>query len=138
MIQLAREHPTAKRDSLISMSQSYVLRDFVGDHQIEDGIYPVRGIGMGLCLIRLEVLKKMAALPDITRKKHHEHNLRGELIGFFNHILVDGAYLSEDFSFCERWTSLCAGEVSALVTENVGHIGLTLYSLPYSMTLRGL
>jgi hypothetical protein len=62
--------------------------------------------------------------------------LSGPLYGFFDQMgSVDGP-LSEDLAFCERWTSLCGGDVWALVDEKIGHIGQMEFSLPYIERLK--
>ena len=49
-----------------------------------------------------------ASVDDLT-----PDGLQGPLIGFFDPVRSEQSqYISEDFSFCERWVKLCGGEVS--------------------------
>lgn len=91
-----------------------------------DGLCEVDGVGMGLCLIRREVFAKLLAtgkIGTITRGLH------GLAPGTAHRFFAPIGELSEDYSFCERWRTLCGGTVHALAGENIGHIG--------AMTFRG-
>ena len=46
-------------------------------------------------------------------------------------------YASEDMAFCERWRELCGGEVWALVSRKIGHIGEMVFDTPYIEKLKG-
>jgi len=90
----------------------------------EGGLVKVDSMGMGLCLIRRDCLESLKARPEIARFVEHPFidDYAEPIFGFFNG-LPDGAWLSEDYAFCKRWTDLCGGEVWALVKEDIGHIG---------------
>jgi hypothetical protein len=44
---------------------------------------------------------------------------------------------AEDFSFCQRWRTLCNGTVWALADANIGHIGEFTYQGNYLEHLKG-
>jgi hypothetical protein len=98
-----------------------------GATTINHGLLPVRGIGMGLCLIRRDALEIMSVSGIPQSKPGHtagnSDRLDHILFGFFDHLTAPGGgQLSEDYSFCERWR-LCGGEIWGLATDHVGHIG---------------
>jgi hypothetical protein len=59
------------------------------------------------------------------------------LFGFFDPIYRADEYASEDMAFCERWRELCGGEVWALVSRKIGHIGEMVFDTPYIEKLKG-
>ena len=64
--------------------------------------------------------------------------LTGDFWGFFDNMVVeDGVLLSEDFSFCRRWTETCGGEDFGMVTDYIEHIGDMIYGAPYLFSLDG-
>lgn len=86
-----------------------------------DGTQRVKRIGTGLMLISVQALE--------TLSRHNalrvEHSLTGDkpVYGFFDRsIRANGERLGEDYSFCERWTDLCGGEIYAVIDEEIGHI----------------
>lgn len=90
--------------------------------QMANGAIPVRGLGMGLCLIQRTVLERLVATGEIRSGALKDHE--GPVYGFFDPIAPD---VSEDLSFCRRWASLCDGEIWALADEEIGHVGETTY-----------
>ncbi len=60
------------------------------------------------------------------------------LYNFFEQIYSKetDALLSEDLSFCERWTKMCGGEVWSLVNHEIGHIGQFVYKGRYMDLLK--
>jgi len=93
----------------------------------------VRGAGTGFLMIRRHVLEKMCAQ---YRSLHFrvDHNYRDALADSPNRValfecMIDpqtGAYLSEDFSFCRRWTDM-GGEIWADLKSQLHHVGPTTY-----------
>ena len=94
---------------------------------IAGGICEVTGIGTGLLLISKQALKIMqdkGGLGTFAARFPYSQWYSGETyFGFFEHVIVDGAYLGEDYSFCHRRTESCGGKVYALVDEEIMHIG---------------
>jgi hypothetical protein len=83
-----------------------------------NGIVPLAGIGMGLCLIHRAVFIKLSELPDMRVSR----DVNGtKLYGFFDRIREDHELLREDLSFCRRWRA-CGGDVVGITNGNVGHV----------------
>jgi hypothetical protein len=143
VIELAREH---KDDAaVLGLAHEFVVRYPSGRQKIDvaDGLSRVAGLGMGLCLIARKVLADLVATGKL--EKHEDFSkgakfnagaLAGPLYGFFDQMgSVDGP-LSEDLAFCERWRTLCGGDVWALVDERIGHIGSMEFIVPYIERLK--
>ena len=101
-----------------------------GPIRAKNGMARVEGIGMGLCLIQAQVFHALLNTGKIAKLTGHPfaaHGLKGPLLGFFDATPVEGEYTTEDYAFCRRWRTLCGGEVLALVSEEIGHIGEFVY-----------
>lgn len=98
-------------------------------HVMEHGLIRTLRLGMGLTLIKREVFERMAEkLPDIvvdTKKAVHyaAMGLRGRVIQCFASVSVNNISMSEDLSFCRRWTEDCGGEIWACVDQRISHFG---------------
>ncbi len=121
--------------NLESASLSYVL-EFEDPAKIEskNGFAKVRYAGTGFMMVKRATLIKMVeSYPDLryTREHQAEDPLRGSKwrSGLFN-CIVDretGIYLSEDYSFCRRWTDL-GGELWIDLQSRLSHTGtMTFY-----------
>jgi hypothetical protein len=130
-----REQP----DDGVALASAF---DFVVRHpagtknvQVTNGLCRVLGLGMGLTLIERRVFADLLATGKIASNAKHElgpDGLEGPLHGFFDTLQSEGShYVSEDFSFCERWVKLCGGEVIALAAEEISHIGDFTYTASY-------
>jgi hypothetical protein len=84
-------------------------------------------------MIRRSVLEAMIEhYPEL--RYTHEHRGNDPLVGspwrsaLFNCMIdkVTGFYLSEDFSFCRRWTDM-GGEIWVDYTSRLNHVGLMVY-----------
>jgi hypothetical protein len=93
----------------------------------------VRYAGTGFLMIHRHVLEQMCERYRALRFSA-DHNYRDALRGSANRValfecMIDpatGAYLSEDFSFCKRWTDM-GGEIWADVKSRLKHVGATTY-----------
>lgn len=88
---------------------------------VSSGVCKAAGIGMGLCLIRRDALERLVATGKIEQRQYfnasqHPNAVTAPL-GFFTEL----PGMSEDLSFCERWRTLCGGEIFALYDEQIGH-----------------
>lgn len=117
-------------ENLESAALSYVL-EFENPQKIENrnGFAKVRYAGTGFMLIRREVfLKMIERYPELSYSKEHqsEDPWRGSKwrSALFNCILdqATGVYLSEDFSFCKRWTDM-GGEIWVDLASKLAHTG---------------
>lgn len=103
-------------------------------HMVQDGFVRTLKMGMGITLIRRTVLDRIAeACPDLIvdagRAGHYAAmGMRGRILECFSSMHADGMSLSEDVSFCRRWTDLCGGEIYGLVDETIQHVGQHAFS----------
>jgi hypothetical protein len=143
VIELARQH--ADTDAVLGLAHEFVVRYAAGPQEIQvtDGLARVAGLGMGLCLIGRSVFAglletgKLATHEDFSKgAKFSRGPLNGPLYGFFDPMDSEQGPLSEDLAFCERWRTLCGGDVWALVEEQIGHIGPMEFSVPYIERLK--
>ena len=101
-----------------------------GPIRAKNGLAQVEGIGMGLCLIQAACFRALLNTGQIAKYHGHPftaHGLSGPLLGFFDPTPIEGEYTTEDYAFCRRWRTLCGGEVWALPSEDIGHIGEFVY-----------
>ena len=131
----ARAH--ADDSTALASAFDFVVRHPAGTKrvQVTNGICRVLGLGMGLTLIERRVFVDLLATGKIATNAKHDlgpDGLDGPLYGFFDPLQSEGSqYVSEDFSFCERWVRLCGGEVLALPAEEISHIGDFTYRASY-------
>ena len=122
----------------IARGHNYILRkkrglSITSPHA---GFMQVDGCGAGVLLIARTaietMLQKMPDLSDPTAKANSPlaANL-DRLIRAFEPLRVNGALLSEDFSFCHRWNA-CGGEVWVNTAHEIEHIGLHRFKGRYS------
>jgi hypothetical protein len=97
-------------------------------------IAPVKRIGTGLMLVKISALRLMRETGKLReqRKNGLITSYGGPIFGYFDKIDLEGDYLGEDYSFCERWRSICGGEIFALLSEPIGHVGTIMYRAKYS------
>ncbi len=124
----------------------FVVRYAPGTRNVEiaKGLVPVLGVGMALTLIHRRVFSALLESGRVVRYERHgfgPEGLRGPMYGFFDPIQDSGAgHVSEDFSFCERYVNAAGGEVWALASEVVHHVGDFSYAGSYldHLAARGL
>jgi hypothetical protein len=124
----------AGRSPLESSTLSYVVeRETSNEMVVRDGFVKSRYAGTGFLLIRRSVLVAMIKhYPEL--RYTHEHGAGDPLTGsswrsaLFNCMIdkTTGFYLSEDFSFCRRWTDM-GGEIWVDYTSRLNHVGLMVY-----------
>ena len=115
---------------LESAALSYMV-DFTnaGEIRIRDGFARVSFAGSGFLMIRRDaLLAMMEHYPELRYSRDHkpDDKLSGSLwrYALFN-CMIDqetGTYLSEDFSFCRRWTAM-GGEIWADLQSRLTHVG---------------
>ena len=124
----------AGRSPLESATLSYVVeREASKDLVVRSGFVRSRYAGTGFLMIRRSVLEAMIEhYPEL--RYTHEHGASDPSAGspwrsaLFN-CMIDqstGFYLSEDFSFCRRWTDM-GGEIWVDYTSRLNHVGLMVY-----------
>jgi hypothetical protein len=125
----------AGRVPLESAALSYMV-EFHNAQEIavRDGFARVSFAGTGFLMIRREaLLAMMERYPEL--RYAHDHKPNDKLSGspwryaLFNCMIdqATGTYLSEDFSFCRRWTEM-GGEIWADLQSRLTHVGAMDFS----------
>lgn len=119
----------AKRTPLAASSLSYMIEFAEKQVQVTNGFARVSYAGTGFLMIQKPVLHAMIEhYPEL--RYSHDHKPQDKLAGspwrcaLFNCMIDDetGTYLSEDFSFCKRWTDM-GGEIWADLESRLTHVG---------------
>jgi hypothetical protein len=131
----ARVMAQAGVKDLKSVSLSYVV-DFTDPKKIEvrNGFAKIRYAGTGFLLIRRQVLLKMMEhYPDLKYSGQHlaqdpfkDSPYRYALFNCFIEPET-GIYLSEDYSFCRRWTDM-GGEIWVDLDSRLNHVGPMIFN----------
>lgn len=93
-----------------------------------NGFARARYVGTGFLLVRRVVFERMAAhYPDTRYRTTHasaDADIREPLHAFFDCRIdpASGIYLSEDFTFCQRWLEM-GGEIQVDVQSRLTHVG---------------
>jgi hypothetical protein len=94
---------------------------------IKNGMCEVISIGTGLLMISRQALQTLQEAPSVGKFRtgfpYTQWYSGSHYYGFFDHVLVDEAYLSEDYSFCYRWINECQGKIYAVVDHEIMHVG---------------
>jgi hypothetical protein len=95
------------------------------------GFAQVRYAGTGFLLIRRAALEKMCAhYPHLRYQRDHSMEAAtasANRFALFDPMIDEsGVYLSEDFSFCRRWTDI-GGEIWADLESTLSHVGPTVF-----------
>jgi hypothetical protein len=118
------------RKPLDSASLSYVM-EFENPEKIasRNGFAKVKYAGTGFLMVRRDVLAKMVGhytALKYTRQNQSDDPLKGSpnRCALFNCMIdsATGTYLSEDYSFCRRWTDM-GGEIWADLESRLSHVG---------------
>jgi hypothetical protein len=120
----------AQRTPIEAAALTYLL-EFVGGEQIQvnNGFAKVSYAGTGFLMVRRHVLLAMIErYPELRYR--HDHKPDDKSAGspwrcaLFNCLIdeASGVYLSEDFSFCKRWTDM-GGEIWADLQSRFTHVG---------------
>lgn len=115
---------------------SYNL-NYTNNFKVENGLLEVRHVATGFLMIERSVFTTFIEkhpewkyVDDI-----HEIPLKEEMYAFFDCIIKDNHYLSEDWTFCERWRE-CGGKIYANLTINLVHTGTIGYEGRIASTLK--
>lgn len=121
----------------LARSINFVVNDASASAQnSRSGFVEVDSCGTGIMLISRECIKKMTAAcpelkvplqPDDFRKKALAPNVKTFLMPF-NKIISQSEYLSEDCSFCRRWTEQCGGKIFVNTDAYVQHVSKQIIS----------
>lgn len=99
-----------------------------GNSHIENGLYEVRHIATGFMMIKRQVFEQMIQAHPEWEYKDDIYNppIDTKFYAFFDCIIKDSHYLSEDWTFCDRWRDM-GGKVYANITIALNHIGSVAY-----------
>jgi len=119
-------------ETMRSVATSYIsehaLMSQDGQVAIQNGFVRAHQVGTGLLLLSRSVFETIAEkMPELVAPeadaRHRALGVNGRLMQCFeSYRHSNGFYLSEDYSFCERWKD-CGGEIWALVNEPILHVG---------------
>jgi hypothetical protein len=126
----ARRTIEAGRPNIRSAVLDYVLEVENPDHvAVINGFARVRYAGTGFLMIRRHVLEKMCShYASLRFDREHsvaDSDTAGQPRFALFECMIDqstGMYLSEDFSFCKRWTDM-GGEIWADLQSRLNHVG---------------
>ena len=100
---------------------------------IRDGFVKAQYVGTGFMMIRRNALVRMIErYPDLHYAREHKGD--DPLVNspwrsaLFNCMIDEstGTYLSEDYSFCQRWTQM-GGEIWVDYTSRLNHVGTAIF-----------
>ena len=119
-------------EDLESACLSYVY-ELKRPQQVRQGFAKVKYVGTGFLMVKRGALLAMVNhYPDLRYKRLSQSDdpFRDShwRFAFFNCILDSktGDYLSEDYSFCRRWTDM-GGEIWADLQSRLDHVGPTTF-----------
>jgi len=107
----------------------YAVRLRPGQNKLEvkDGVCEVGSLGTALLMVSVGALQKMVDSGAVKAYENHfpynQWHRHPSYFGFFEHLVVDGQYKGEDYSFCKRWLDDCEGRIHAVIDEEILHIG---------------
>jgi hypothetical protein len=86
-------------------------------------------VGTGFMRLRRDCIEKMVAAHPALRLKHPTAPDDGRFHALFDTAIVDGEFIGEDFTFCDRWRAI-GGQVLVDPSMNFGHHGAAAYDEP--------
>ncbi len=90
----------------------------------EKGLIEVKRVGTGFMRLRRDCLEKMMAAYPQLKLKDKSNPDNDVLYALFDNQLVEGAYVGEDYTFCDRWRKI-GGRVLVDPALNFSHWGNT-------------
>jgi hypothetical protein len=123
LIAVSRANPKLPAKDVISRAQEYVVR-LTERASFTDGLGLVSGLGMGATMIKTSALQTLVDEGRVRpRMEKTKWENPGDVWGFFDlYTKPDGFELSEDYSFCARWTER-GGEIWGIAAPGVKHVG---------------
>jgi len=97
------------------------------------GFYTMASIGMAVCLIRREALQLMVDEGAVEKRIDVYDGVPKTSWSFFDFVKYAGVTLTEDYSFCHRWTHVMQRNLWVCTDEIIHHIGDFPYSGRYSL-----
>jgi len=137
-LRMSRHFRVVELSDLQKKEFEFVVRKLRSAAPARNGFIQVEACGGGILLIERDciaaLLKRAPQLSDGTGKGRTPltRDLPRLIRAFDPLVRDDGARLSEDFAFCHRWRTLCAGEVWANTTHPITHVGLHHFAARYA------
>ena len=120
--EMVRKKALAGEAHLESAGLSYVV-DLSRPMETVDGFGRVTEAGTGFLMVQRSVFGAMAKRYPELRYKAVDPQGEKDHYAFFNCLIDEkGTYLSEDYSFCKRWTDM-GGEIWADMRSRLNHMG---------------
>lgn len=95
----------------------------VGQLRVARGFAKMAAVGMGCTLISKTALQAMIEGKVVERRKDIIDGVEQVGWGFFDCLKAGDVTLSEDFSFCYRWTRLLGRDLWVCVDAPIAHLG---------------
>ncbi len=120
-----RQSALAGEEQLASAGLSYVI-ELDREFETINGFGRVAQTGTGFLLIKRSVFEIMAKkYPELRYQT--DGPVPREAHAFFNCLIDEqGSYLSEDYSFCKRWTDM-GGEIWVDLNSRLNHMGPEMF-----------
>jgi hypothetical protein len=141
-IDAGRRNPAVDYATILAQNFQYPLTIFDQDRpppsqgarvEMTAGFIEVSKVGAGIVLLKRSVLQTLTARSAVERYDSlGDPSLDLEdVYGFFDLVNPGGGrpLLSEDLSFCYRWTNKCQGRIWCKVDHEIGHVGPFLFSV---------
>jgi hypothetical protein len=94
-----------------------------GPMRVVKGFTKMAAAGMGCTLISRAALRAMVEANVVAPRKDILNGVERTRWGFFDPVKVGEVSLSEDFSFCYRWTEQMGRDLWVCVDETITHLG---------------
>jgi len=94
-----------------------------------DKLLPVERVGTGFLRLRRDCLQALVAANPALKLKNPQQPGDPNFYALFDTSIVDGQYVGEDFSFCDRWRAL-GGQVLVDPAIELAHHGAGVYDEP--------
>ena len=89
----------------------------------------VERVGTGFMRLRRDCLERMLAAHPSLRLHNPADKDDKHFYALFDTVVVDGQFIGEDFTFCDRWRAI-GGQVLIDPTINLSHHGAAAYDEP--------
>jgi hypothetical protein len=106
--------------------------------QMKDGFYSMAAVGMAMCLIQKSALEAMIEEGAVEQRQDVYEGVKRTSWAFFDFVKYHDLTLTEDYSFCHRWTHMMKRPLWVCADEIVEHIGDFPYWGRYSTMLQKL
>ena len=95
----------------------------------EHRLMEVERVGTGFMRLRRDCIEKMVAAYPQLKLRNPSAPDDPNLVALFDTTVVDGQFIGEDFTFCDRWRAI-GGQVLVDPSMNFGHHGAAAYDEP--------